>query len=115
MPRKIQPQRASGSKRIKAPESAEVGSTNNLHPIFCLHYMDEDFGLSKCEKDEKVALIEKLRILSQLTWKDIFNQGKYQSGFEKISRNSIRGKIPTFITEDVESFIAFRFDGKNQW
>ncbi len=33
-------------------------------------------------------------------------------GSEKIDRNSIRARIPAFITDDVNFFLALRFHGK---
>jgi hypothetical protein len=33
-------------------------------------------------------------------------------GFEKIAKDSIKGSKPTFITEDLNEFLSFRFSGK---
>lgn len=61
-------------------------------------------------KDEKAGLADKLYRLSQLTWAEIKQQGRHKLGFEKIARGAIKAGIPSHITEDVDHFLAFRFD-----
>jgi hypothetical protein len=111
MTAKIKKQQGIGGKRIKSPDVPVPSSTDHLSPVFCLRYLDKDFGLTNCEKDEKVSLIEKLHTLSQLTWAEIKCQHRHKNGVENIPRHQIRGRIPNFITEDVENFTVFRFDG----
>lgn len=113
MPKKdIRSRRAQGSRRIKPPSHAALAeSTESSHPIFSLHYLDPDYCISKCERDEKVALIDKLRELSQLTWRQLELASRHGLGYEFITRSAIRGRVPEHFTEDVDRFIAFRFDG----
>ncbi|EON5346137.1 hypothetical protein ACLGGI_005146, partial [Escherichia coli] len=40
----------------------------------------------------------------------IKQQGRHKLGFEKIARGAIKAGIPSHITEDVDHFLAFRFD-----
>lgn len=82
------------------------------YPIFCFKHLDMSFGLSKCNKNEKSALVEQLTRLSQLTWNQIKLEPKHGMGSEKISKTSIRASIPNFISDDVDFFLAFRFSGK---
>jgi len=60
------------------------------YPIFCFRYMDKDYHLEKCQKDEKVALIQRLVKLSQeFTWKRIQHEDKHHWGSEKIEWNAL--------------------------
>ena len=79
-------------------------------PLFSLRYIDREFCLSACNKDEKAAFADTLHRLSQLTWSQIRQAPRHGLGYEKIDRDSIRGAIPGHVTEDV-NFIAFRFFG----
>ncbi|TAF08650.1 MAG: hypothetical protein EAZ77_06805 [Nostocales cyanobacterium] len=79
-------------------------------PIFSLRYLDSEYCLTKCDKDDQAAFALKLLRLSKLTWSQIQSQDRHKLGYEKISRDAIKAPIPNFITEDV-NFIAFRFSG----
>ena len=93
--------------KLKEPIISKVDN-NTLPPVFCLHYLDKDYGLSQCEKVLKVGLIDKLYELSQMTWNEITNTQRHGLGLEKIPYRQIKGRMPTHITKDQE-FIAIRF------
>jgi len=95
------------SDRIKEPIVKKVDSSTQS-PIFCLHHLDKDYGLSQCGKILKVSLIDKLYELSQLTWNQITNTHRHGLGLEKIPYEQIKGRMPTHITND-QDFIAIRF------
>ncbi|MBP0018742.1 MAG: hypothetical protein J7647_14500 [Cyanobacteria bacterium SBLK] len=80
-------------------------------PIFSFKYLDRQYSIAQCTKDEKAALIDTLDRLSQLSWRELRQAPRHGLGYEKISRDDINVSIPKFITEDV-NFIAFRFCGK---
>lgn len=102
-----------GGKRGKRIESPAVGgvSSDTQPPVFGLCYLDGDYCVSKCTKDEKAAFADKLRELSQLSWRELRQAPRDGLGYEKINRGGIHASIPPHITEEV-SFIAFRFCGK---
>ncbi|MBA3922718.1 MAG: hypothetical protein H0X31_13895 [Nostocaceae cyanobacterium] len=77
-------------------------------PLFSLCYMNKDYSISKCTKDEKAALADTLYQLSQLTWSQIKASPRHGLGYEKIDRNVIKSSIPSQIKNDV-NLIAFRF------
>lgn len=85
-------------------------STLQLRPKFSLEYLDRDFCLSCCTKDQKAALADRLHELSQLTWQQIMQADRHKQGCETIDRNAIKASIPACITEDVK-ILAFRFSG----
>lgn len=80
-------------------------------PTFCFHYVDPEYCITRCEKDDIVAFADHLRMFSQLTWNDIIQADRHKLGREKIARSSIKRPIPKHLTDDV-TFIALRFSGK---
>ncbi len=80
-------------------------------PTFCFHYVDPDYCITRCEKDDIVAYADHLRMFSQLTWNDIIQADRHKLGREKITRTAIKRPIPKHLTDDVK-FIALRFSGK---
>lgn len=81
------------------------------HPIFCLHYLDSRYCLSKCNQEERAAFANTIRMLSQLSWNEIIS--KHFHGYEKIlNKKSInKGNLPSCILEDT-SVIGFHFHKK---
>ncbi len=107
-----------GLKRVartpKLRRESEITSTSILnqinHPIFCLHYLDSRYCLTKCNQPERASFADTIRILSKFPWTEII--AKKIKGFEKIiNRKSIKGQLPDIINPD-ESIIGFHFHGK---
>jgi len=105
---KIDRLKPKGGKRILAPEPPQ--STDHDPPAFCLQHL-ATAGFNACTKDERLALINKMKLLSQMTWVQIKSQPKHGTGSEPIPQKSIDKPIPSHITSDVQ-FLALRFDGK---
>lgn len=85
--------------------------TEIKHPVFCLKYLNKAYHLDKCIDKEKVALINKICLLSQMTWKEMYMSPRHGLGLEQISQNSIKGAgIPTHLSKD-ETMYAIRFHG----
>jgi hypothetical protein len=103
-------QRQEKGKRISAREIVDLPPEQES-PLFSLRYMNKDYSLAKCTKDEKAAFADTLYKLSQLTWSQINACPRHGSGYEKIARSSIGAPIPSHLKDDV-NFIAFRFFGK---
>ncbi|MDE1491932.1 hypothetical protein [Xenorhabdus bovienii] len=109
-------------KRIKSPQDIQsnigrlrIGpefndDSENRPPEFSLRYLQNNYCVDSCQRDEKAALSDSLFRLSQLTWSQIKQQHRHALGFEKIHRTAIKPAIPPHITEDV-NLIAFRFSG----
>lgn len=98
-------------KRVTVAEPIPRGP-EVTHPVFCFRYIDPNFDLTQCDKDEQAAFISQLRCLSQLDWNVIVTTQRHGMGTEKISRGSISGRIPACVTDDVNDFLAFRFQAK---
>jgi len=91
--------------------SGSTESTNNRTPLFCLEYLQPEYCLSNCQKEEKAAFADALFKRSKMLWSEIIETGRHAAGCETIKRDAIRASIPTHLTEDVR-FLALRFKGK---
>lgn len=96
-------------KRISAVEPKI--DFDRQKPIFCLRYIDPEYCISKCDKDDKAAFADKLLQMSQMTWVEIRMAHRHGAGAEKIARDSIHRPIPESVPEDAP-LLAFRFSGK---
>ena len=83
---------------------------NQERPIFCLRYVDPEYCILNCDKDDKAAFAERIRQLSTLTWNQIIQADRHGFGREKIDATRLRRPAPRHITEDV-TFFALRFSG----
>lgn len=111
MGKRFNPPKAKGGKHIAAPAITVEESPQKQHPAFCFQHLRKSYCLSKCEQEEKIAFIERLHTLSQMTWADIHHAPRKGLGTEIISQDSIKGDgIPSHLTPDV-NLIAFRFQG----
>lgn len=104
-----QPPKESGNKLATPSDKQEI-PPEQQPPIFSLRYLEGEYCLTKCDKDDQAAFALKLHRLSKLTWSQIQSQDRHKLGYEKIARDAIKVPIPKFITEDV-NIIAFRFSG----
>lgn len=107
-----------GIKNPNANKGKNIKPTNDLfpkslfnYPIFCFKYMHKDYHVDKCEREEKLSLLDRICKLSTMTWEQIQFAPKHGLGTEKISQDSIKCGKPLHITPDV-TFYALRFDGK---
>lgn len=81
-------------------------------PSFSLRYVRKGYCVSDCQKDDKAAFADAVRKITQCSWQELYSKDRHALGFEKISRDSIKGdSIPNVITPDVQ-LLAFRFSGK---
>jgi hypothetical protein len=98
--------------KIKEPSIDKITNYDDFHPIFCLRYLENNYGLDECTRDEQASFAKALRKRSLMTWHQIWSADRHGLGAEKIARDSIKAPIPRHITEDIEYFIALRFCGK---
>jgi hypothetical protein len=75
----------------------------------------EDFRHSSatdCTQDELCALVDRLRLLTSMTWQQVNQAPRHGLGYEKIGRDQIRAEcLPVSLTPDV-TILAFRFCAK---
>ncbi|NJN76127.1 MAG: hypothetical protein HC796_07905 [Synechococcaceae cyanobacterium RL_1_2] len=97
--------------RIAEPYPDKILNYDDSYPLFSLHYLQSGFDLSSCSQRQQADFAKALRKRSQMTWGKIRATDRHGLGDEKINRKSIKAPIPSFITEDVDFFIALRFSG----
>lgn len=95
------------SRRIKYPIPDTIPSIQK-RPIFSLLYLQDNYCISKCNKEQKIGFVDTMRALSKMTWNEIRSAHRHGLGSEKIERRIIRASIPSNITHDA-TFIAIRF------
>ncbi len=98
--------------RIPAPILPPDNRFVYNYPVFCLRYLHRDYNVELCSHDDRASLITKMAHLSRLTWEEIRLAPRHGMGSEKISRGFIRPSIPNEITEDIDFFLALRYQGK---
>jgi len=104
-------------KNPKGQSGANIKPTEDLfpksmfnYPVFCFKYLNKDYHIDKCDKDEKIKFIDRLCHLSSMTWEQIKFAPRHGAGTEKIAQDSIKAPKPVHVTKDV-IFYALRFDG----
>ena len=109
--KKIRHPKQAKSQRITIPIPYKTPSLIE-YPAFSLFYLQNSYCIRKCTQEEKANFAEKLRILSKLTWNQIWSASHQGLGCEKIRSNQITGAtIPANISPDV-TFLAIRFSGE---
>lgn len=96
-------------------ERSDSGSVpaQQRKPLFSFQFLDARYCISCCEKDDKAALADQLRILGSKTWAELQQAPKHGIGCERIERNAINGSFPRHLENDKSvAFLAFRFSGK---
>jgi hypothetical protein len=110
-------------KSIKSPQydsgtlGIALGSANAPkidYPIFCFRHLINGYSLDGCNKEQKAHFVSKLAKMAQQTWDDLDGADHWSgSGFEKIPKDQIKGRLPAIVTEDVEKLYVMRFNGKH--
>jgi hypothetical protein len=107
MPNKIKKKNFQQNK-IKNPteNSGEVD-----YPVFCFKYLQT---VPKRDYEFYANFIERLKKLSNLTWKQIDIADKHGFGTEKMPLTQIKPSLPKFVTPDIDALTVFRADGDNR-
>ena len=108
--RGLQRPKPTPGKNMVARESVSK-PPKTQYPAFSLRYLDANYCLSNCDKNEKAAFADKIHRLSQLSWHVIDSKDKHGLGYEHIPRTSLKRRVPGHVTPEVP-IIAFRFCGK---
>ncbi len=100
-------------KQGKVVKSIEPLNYDNTPPIFSLEKVQQgDYCLSELDKEDKSMFADAIFKRRELTWSQIKGAGRHALGAEKIPKSSIKAPIPAFITDDVDDFLVFRYNGK---
>jgi hypothetical protein len=101
-----------GAKGINSIQE-KSHSFESKYPVFCFRHLHKDYHIDQCDNEEKKQFIEKIIKISSISWEKIQLSPKHGVGSEKININTIKSKIPTTFTGDVEHLLAIRFDEKS--
>ena len=97
----------------QSKQMRDTNTSDNNPPRFSFRYLVKhpDFCYESLDKIHKIALIDTLFRLSQLTWSVLRNTQYHGLGYEKIDRKTLKFDIPSEIPNEY-NIIAFRFYGK---
>jgi len=98
---------------ISQPLDSGTGASDHLPPVFSLRHLQTPYCVTSCSQDHQAAFVVKLRKLSEMTWRDIKQAPRKGLGSEKIPRHQLRVPVPATVTEDVEFFLAIRYNGNH--
>lgn len=98
-------------KRILVNESPP--DYDNNPPIFSLQLVQDNkkYGFSELTKEDKASFSNTLYKRRNISWKELKCKDRHGLGFEKINRSCIKAPIPSFLSDDVTHFLAFRYNG----
>jgi hypothetical protein len=107
---RIQKQKPRQGRLVK---SVEPVNYDQSPPIFSLEKLQQGkYCLSALDQENKAMFADALYRRKSLTWNEIKQAPKHGLGTEKISKNAIKAPTPKFITEDLDDYLAFRYNGK---
>jgi hypothetical protein len=104
-------QRRENSGNIRLIEERYNSEDNPPRFSFRSIVNHSDFNYESLQKEHKVDLINKLYMLSQLTWAQIRLQDRHKLGCEVIKRESLKFTLPDGVPDEYP-IIAFRFSDK---
>ena len=79
---KIKSRPVETGQRFNARLDVSEPSDDKQSPVFCLRHLQKGFSLPDCQTDEKVALVERLHKLCQLTWQELRQAPRKGFGYE---------------------------------
>lgn len=101
-------------KRNAQQNKIKVPTENNLeldYPIFCFrHLQTSPNGDFKFYSD----FLERLKKLSNLSWKEINVSDRHGFGTEKMPVDKIKPQLPNFVTPEISHLTVFRANGDNR-
>jgi len=101
------PHKQTARLQVKGKAPLDV---NSLNPIFSLYHMK--YGskncLSSCDTRLKAKFTDKILMLSQITWKEVFSAHKEGIGKENIPINQFKIPLPKLVTPDIRSLMVFQ-------
>ncbi|XEG74008.1 hypothetical protein QA447_07195 [Pseudomonas sp. abacavir_1] len=85
----------------------EADDSDMKPPVFSFEYLQKGWCIQDCQQEERAKMLERLRQISQRSWREIRQLDRHGYGTETIPRHIIKTALPSFLTEDVR-LLAFR-------
>jgi hypothetical protein len=93
-------------------KSVEPIDYDQKPPIFSLEKLQPGkYCLSELAQEDKAMFADAIYRRKSLTWNEIKRADRHGLGTEKIAKDAIKAPTPRFITEDMDSYLVFRFHG----
>jgi len=89
----------------------EAPDYDDMPPVFSLERIQASskYCLSKLEKKYQAAFATSIFKRRNIKWKEITQIDRHTLGSEKIPKSAIKTGVPNFITDEIDSFLVFRF------
>ncbi|WP_414917060.1 hypothetical protein [Pseudomonas sp. IT-P395] len=88
----------------------EMDSSEARPPVFSFEYLQNGWCIQDCEAVERSKMLERLRILGKMPWRELRKEHRHRYGCETIARNSLKVGIPAFLTGDVRLLVFRAFE-----
>ena len=100
--------------KLNASLSVQQGKAEQERPSFSFRYLNLDVSVKKCDSKVFRKFVARMRILSDMTWKQINSSDRHSYGWELIPKESLKPQksIPSALS-DVSKFHVFRYDSDN--
>jgi len=98
------------SKKVKSVGLSGEVNANLSWPVFCFRFLQPGHDVDDLLEPDRRQLLKRLRLLSQLEWKQIEQASRHGLGKENIAQNSISKPLPPVVTQDIKLW-ALRFSG----
>ncbi len=93
-------------------KSVEPANYDQKPPIFSLEKLQSGkYCLSELDQENKAMFADAIFRRKSLTWNEIKRADRHGLGTEKIAKSSIKAPTPQFITDDMDSYLVFRYHG----
>lgn len=98
-------------------EPPPVGSRDDKAPLFSFERMQDGSGNSVncCQNDDRSRLLQRIFMLSKMSWRQIRLGPRAGFGSENISRKDIKKPVPAVVTGDVETFQSLHYAGHKRF
>ena len=89
---------------LPLPSPAELDSGKRT-PVFCLHYIHPDFHLDQCGREARASFAMALAKRARLTWDELAKSGRHQLGWEYITVEQLRMKLPPKFADNTKVMV----------
>jgi hypothetical protein len=109
--RKLKRKESDGTGQVTVRVThTEIDTSEARPPVFSFEYLQSGWCIKDCAAAERSKMLERLRILGKLPWKDLRKEHRHRYGCETMERSSLKVGIPAFLTDDVRLLVLRAFE-----
>ncbi|MCU0073986.1 hypothetical protein N8H71_20535 [Pseudomonas koreensis] len=90
--------------------TTETDTSEARPPVFSFEYLQNGWCIQDCETVERSKMLERLRVLGKMSWRELRKEHRHRYGCETIERSSLKVGIPAFLTGDVRLLVFRAFE-----